>query len=78
MTGRLTGSDERVITQARELAGLHGLDAIRKHTGQADGAMALSNALGEAQYYLRELARIIGRLADEPEDQAASQITDEG
>ena len=40
--------------------------------------MALSNALGEAQYYLRELARIIGRLADEPEDQAASQITDEG
>jgi hypothetical protein len=65
MTGRLTGADKRVITQARELAGLHGLDAIRKHTGQADSAMALSNALGEAQYYLRELARIIGRLAEE-------------
>jgi hypothetical protein len=78
MTGRLTGSDERVITQARELAGLHGIDAIRKHTGQADGAMALSNALGEAQYYLREPARIIGQQAGEPGDQAASQITDEG
>jgi hypothetical protein len=65
MTGRLRISDERVIPQARELRGLHGLDAIRKHTGQADGAMALSNALGEAQYYLRELARIIGRLTEE-------------
>ena len=65
MTGRLTGSNERVIAQARELAELHGLDAIRKHTGQADGAMALSNALGEAQYYLRELARIIDRLTEE-------------
>jgi len=65
MTGHLTGSDERVITQARELAGLHGLDAIRMHTGQADGAMALSNALGEAQYYLRELARIIERITDD-------------
>ena len=67
-TGRLTGSDERVIAPARAVAALHGTDAVRKHTGETDASLAYAVALGEAQYYLRELSRIIGRLTegDEP------------
>jgi hypothetical protein len=65
MTGRLRASDVRVIAQARELAEVHGPDAVRKHTGETDATLACAVALGEAQYYLRELARIIDRLTEE-------------
>jgi hypothetical protein len=64
VTGRLTGADERVIAQARELAEIHGSDAVSKHTGEADTTLAYAVTLGEAQYYLRELARIVERIAD--------------
>ena len=55
MTGRLRVSDMRVIAQARDVAGIHGSDAVRKHTGEAELTLAYAVALGEAQYYVREL-----------------------
>ena len=55
MTGRLRVSDMRVIAQARDIAGIHGSDAVPKHTGEADLTLAYAVALDEAQYYVREL-----------------------
>jgi hypothetical protein len=65
MTGRLTDYDKGIITQAGELAVIHGPDAVSKHTGNADRLAAYVIALGTAQYYIRELTRIIGRLTEE-------------
>jgi hypothetical protein len=45
----------RVIAQARDIAGIHGSDAVPKHTGEADLTLAYAVALDEAQYYVREL-----------------------
>jgi hypothetical protein len=64
VTGRLRISDIRVIAQARDIAEVHGSDAVRRHTGEADVTLAYAVALGEAQYYVRELSRIIGRLTE--------------
>jgi hypothetical protein len=64
VTGRLRVSDMRVIAQARDLADLHGSDAVRRHTGETDVTMAYAVALGEAQYYVRELSRIVNRLTE--------------
>jgi hypothetical protein len=39
-------------------------DAVRKHAGETDAALAYPMVLGECQYYLRELSRIIDRLTE--------------
>ena len=65
MTGRLADYDRGIITRASQLAAIHGPDAVSKHTGATDRTAAYVTAFGEAQYYLRELARIIGRLTEE-------------
>lgn len=58
----LTGYDRRTIAAARMLAGLSGPEAVRELTGDEDTAMAYAVAFGRAQFHLRELLGIIGRL----------------
>jgi hypothetical protein len=59
---RLTDNDRGAITQARELAALRGIDAIRAHVGETDAGFARVVAFGEAQHWLSELVRIAERL----------------
>jgi hypothetical protein len=47
MTGRLTDYDKGIITQAGELAVIHGSAAVSKHTGEAD-TTAAHVIIGEA------------------------------
>lgn len=61
----LSDTDKQTIARARELATLHGAEAIRQHTGQDDTAAAYAAALGEAQHLLYELASLAEKLAAE-------------
>jgi hypothetical protein len=61
-TARLTGLDRRTIARAREVAALHGTDAIREYTRQDTAEGALAAVVGTAQYLLLELAAIAERL----------------
>jgi hypothetical protein len=63
--GRLTGHERRIIADARRLASLKDDRAIMAATGEANPEGALSNALGQAQYVLAELADIAERLGGE-------------
>jgi hypothetical protein len=69
MTGRLTDYDKGIITRASELAAIHGPDAVSKHTGATDRTAAYVTAFGEAQYFIRELAAIIGHLGGDSDDE---------
>lgn len=60
---RLTDHDRRTIAQARELAALRHVSAVKKHTAETDILLAYVNALGEAQYLLGELAAALERLS---------------
>lgn len=69
MSTALREFDRRIVTQARELAGLYGIDAIRKHAaqaGKADTTAALTAVLGEAQYYIANLIRILEHQGETP------------
>ncbi len=57
-TARLTDHDRRLITRARELAGLPDMEAIRVQTGKDDSTSALAHALGQAQVLLDLLASL--------------------
>jgi hypothetical protein len=59
---RLTDHDRDIIAQARELAALPSIDAIRERTGEHSLLLAYAFALGEAQERLAELAAIAERL----------------
>jgi hypothetical protein len=59
----LTENERRTIDQARQLADLHGTEAICQHAGNDDVTGALAAVFGEAQAVLTELATITYRLA---------------
>ncbi len=66
----LSDLDRRVIAKARELAGAHGIDALRKVTGTKsdDPALIYGEAFGASQVWLRELIVLAERLAgDRPQ-----------
>jgi len=52
----LTDADRRLITRARTLAAIADQDALREHTGEADGVLACFRAFGEARDLLGVLA----------------------
>ena len=61
---RLTSKETALITRARELAAIHGVDAFKEHAGETELAMAYGVTLAEAQHLLNELAAIAERLGD--------------
>ncbi len=66
----LSDLDRRAIAKARELAGAHGIDAIREVTGtkSEDIALVYGEAFGAAQVRLFALTAIVERLAgDRPQ-----------
>lgn len=62
-TRPLTDFDRQLITRARAIRDLNGIDAIRAHTGDADTTTALINLLAEAKWILGGLANTAERLA---------------
>jgi hypothetical protein len=65
-------ADQYIVTRARQVAGLDGIDAIREHTGEADTGMALGLALGQAQWAIRELLAIIERPDPERDERTST------
>jgi hypothetical protein len=59
----LTEYDRASIAEARKLAGISGVDAVKEYTGDTDLAMAYGVAFGRAQHHLRDLLAIIDREA---------------
>jgi hypothetical protein len=63
-TTRLTDTDRETITRAREITGIR-QDGIRAWTGDDNLSIAASVAFGRAQWEIRGLLDIIGRLGGE-------------
>jgi hypothetical protein len=59
----LTGYQQGQIDAARKLTGLHGVQAVREHTGDSDYGMAYAVAFGQAQWAIGDLLAIIAELA---------------
>ncbi len=59
---RLTDHERRVIADARQLAGLHGTDALSAHTGTTNPDLVYPVAFGQAAWLLGEVAAIAERL----------------
>lgn len=67
-TTTLTATDREMIAEACAMLEVTGTDAVRAHTGAADAAEAYAAMYGEARWYLRELAAILGRLGNDEDD----------
>jgi hypothetical protein len=60
---RLTGDDQQIVTQARQLLRLASSDAIREHTGYGNNNLAaFVSAFGESQEVIAGLLAIVAGL----------------
>jgi hypothetical protein len=58
----ITDADRRIAAQARELAAINRVDALRDRYGTSNTEAALTDQWGESSHLLAELAAIIARL----------------